>query len=816
MQKIICICLFLAFANLLCSQVIRKEIPDIINASNIIFEGQVIRSDAYWNQNEDYIYTSHTIEISKIFKGDIICGTIEIITKGGRVGDTELTVSHNLTLLTGEVGLFFCNPVALFELPTIDYYPETNTGAMEVMYSEQGFFKYYNDEINHAIQNPFYNLDSLAQAYDVLELYTQLSYIDCNPTIVGNYGKPNIFTQRKVRENIREEILKNTSPHWDVPQRLLEHMQNYRKNELSSVNGTGDTIVFDFQNIMATGNNQFVEFDIVVRANDNTTYLEGLGVRLIYDNAVFGNNILANNKVTVTRGTLIQSLADYDNPLLSDFNATTFSTYIYTTIGVQNRVLVTTFFQQLIHIKIEVADCHKEALLYFSPLAMLPYCSYAITPNAPTGFFYSKLKASNIASNMLCLPQITNIQPPVLHGGMGEMLTITGTNFGAIQGNGKVVLQNANDGGASFSPLDNADIISWSNTQIQCIIPSIVDGATIQGSPYKGLPGSGEVVVMNNAEELSMGYTSLPTAYLNIVYSLMNQKDVFGTKREVALVNSFGSGGYEFFPNTALQNDAQVFAVVKTAANAWRCYSHINYKINNTPTATTSTKDGKNTIRLGNTSSSSVMAETSAWRDYCNTDNSYSEPEIDIIINNSVVFWYDTASTSTAPFGTIDLYQLLLHEMGHGNLLNHVNDSLQVMWWTSFSPITHRATNLFNDFSTVGAFDVMTNSNTPLGCGVITHIPSTYCWGTNPIETSETFTDVKLYPNPTINNLTIKIEKPDIGYNGVIRNMLGQRLTVFNISDTQTEIDFSIYPNGVYLVSIASDSKIFTTKIIKQ
>ena len=78
-----------------------QEIPvDIVkrvtNSSNI-FEGRVIRSDSYWSHDKKYIYTSSTIQIYKIFKGDITCGKIEVITDGGNVNDTTLEISHKGT-----------------------------------------------------------------------------------------------------------------------------------------------------------------------------------------------------------------------------------------------------------------------------------------------------------------------------------------------------------------------------------------------------------------------------------------------------------------------------------------------------------------------------------------------------------------------------------------------------------------------------------------------------------------------------------------------------------------------------------------------
>ena len=94
---------FIFFLNcfLLAINLFAQEVPENlarrINRVPYIFEGRVIRSDCYWSQRQDRIYTSSTIEITKIAKGTLSCGTVEIITVGGRVGDREIDISHNLT-----------------------------------------------------------------------------------------------------------------------------------------------------------------------------------------------------------------------------------------------------------------------------------------------------------------------------------------------------------------------------------------------------------------------------------------------------------------------------------------------------------------------------------------------------------------------------------------------------------------------------------------------------------------------------------------------------------------------------------------------
>ena len=73
----------------------------------------MIRSDAYWNSDNTYIYTSNTIQIYKVLKSNVVaplqCGTVEVITDGGQVNDTSLFISHNLVLEKGMKGIFLCN-----------------------------------------------------------------------------------------------------------------------------------------------------------------------------------------------------------------------------------------------------------------------------------------------------------------------------------------------------------------------------------------------------------------------------------------------------------------------------------------------------------------------------------------------------------------------------------------------------------------------------------------------------------------------------------------------------------------------------------
>lgn len=71
-----------------------------------------------------------------------------------------------------------------------------------------------------------------------------------------------------------------------------------------------------------------------------------------------------------------------------------------------------------------------------------------------------------------------------------------------------------------------------------------------------------------------------------------------------------------------------------------------------------------------------------------------------------------------------------------------------------------------------------------------------------------------IYPNPISNQLIIDIKSFDKMY---VLNSLGQIFTPSSTSTgTNTSVDFSNFPSGIYFLVVSSDKKTFTQKIIKK
>lgn len=77
-----------------------------------------------------------------------------------------------------------------------------------------------------------------------------------------------------------------------------------------------------------------------------------------------------------------------------------------------------------------------------------------------------------------------------------------------------------------------------------------------------------------------------------------------------------------------------------------------------------------------------------------------------------------------------------------------------------------------------------------------------------------TIADLKLYPNPIQNNLTVEnsanIDKIEI------YNLIGHKIFEKDFNSTKIDIDFSNYSSGIYLVKIHSENKIQTNKMVKK
>lgn len=262
------------------------------------------------------------------------------------------------------------------------------------------------------------------------------------------------------------------------------------------------------------------------------------------------------------------------------------------------------------------------------------------------------------------------------NAGVGEVLTINGTGFGATTGT--VFFEDANAGGGLFSGLYTSEmILLWSDTQIQIEIPSRA--------------GTGSFAVqestntMNDIQAgLTIGYSHLnvqfdPTQSGNPLQSFENQ-----------LYNDSGSGGYNFNYFTDFAANAGAADTYEDLISTWRCNTGVNFlrgddtTVDDDPsTAPTNVSDAVNVVRFDNTTElgGSTLAYALTRSSGCLTGGGTGADwfviEIDVVVNDDFNWYYD--DTLPVPGSQYDFETVILHELGHGHQLGHVIDAVQVM-----------------------------------------------------------------------------------------------------------------------------------------
>ena len=79
-----------------------------IEHSSLIIEGIVVNQMAFQDRHSGRIYTANTIEVYKVFKGDVSTDQIILLTEGGRLGAYIYKLEPSLSLEIGQAGIFFC------------------------------------------------------------------------------------------------------------------------------------------------------------------------------------------------------------------------------------------------------------------------------------------------------------------------------------------------------------------------------------------------------------------------------------------------------------------------------------------------------------------------------------------------------------------------------------------------------------------------------------------------------------------------------------------------------------------------------------
>lgn len=171
-----------------CMQV-EVSLQQRVQSSSAIVEGEVLQSQATWDNSHEQIFTVHRVRVTKVFKGTVTSQFIEVATDGGIVGNTLQVVDPALKLEEGQRGVFLLDTKN-------DVSPQFGGSQVYLpVAAEQGFINY--GSADEAIE-PFHTYpDRTLDLYPVLTQLVGQPYQTVAP-LTNNSGTNRASNRRSV------------------------------------------------------------------------------------------------------------------------------------------------------------------------------------------------------------------------------------------------------------------------------------------------------------------------------------------------------------------------------------------------------------------------------------------------------------------------------------------------------------------------------------------------------------------------------------------------------------------------------------------
>lgn len=309
---------------------------------------------------------------------------------------------------------------------------------------------------------------------------------------------------------------------------------------------------------------------------------------------------------------------------------------------------------------------------------------------------------------------IGSFSPTQLSAGVGAVLTIRGSGFGAARGSGGVFFKNADDGGATTDQARPADYLSWSDTQIQVRVPSL----GVNNHPA----GTGLVRVV-----AADGTTADSSTPLTIVYALANVGSTTGTLVDQPNhITTNTTGGITFHFGTNFQNSSAA-APWQRALTQWRCSTGVNWDLGTAATTNTIANDGQNIIAFDPSTDlpANILGRTTTYYLGC------FDPQGNVVFYvQEVDQEYASPANISFQFGLapavglqVDFESVATHELGHAQQLSHIIRPGAIMHYVIARGQNLRTLSTLSDIAG-GRRELRSRSFRNRGCGGPAMLPA--------------------------------------------------------------------------------------------
>ncbi len=564
-------------------------------------------------------------------------------------------------------------------------------------------------------------------------------------------------------------------------------------------------LTYTFENVSVDPSNTTMSADVFAEATNTSLYSDAF-IYINYNELGFGSNVVSNSNVSFQQTDLLNDLNVYQT-FLYDHDQNTIQLVVFAPSENGLSTLGTTP-QKLGTLRFDIIDCDKEKELHFEPLTETSdHIHYTGAMPIPWEL-YDPVIAEDEETGTICgcsKPTITSFEGPnannpnVIHGGVGEILTIKGNNFGTyVPIESTVIFKNGDDMGPSEIEVGVSDfkvnnVIEWTDTQIKLILPGCDKSKGVDQPP-----SSGRFKVRNPCDVSDESPNPIDIPYSVYTFRSLNHGKVKRLNLQANGDNNSICFNFSKDLPVWIQNEFE------SALNSWCGETGINFTIGdridkNTPLGAI---DNTNLVSFEGGSSGGHLASAVYFEDNnCNNNDELFFSEIDFILRSNVLPTQNPTSAQQE-----QMREVIKHELGHAHMLNHAKGFGQLMHPNGNSGIGGTITT--NDSE--GANLVFNSSN---ACGlnpIFSGQCANSCGGTNSIETI-TNTQLGLYPNPTDDLLTIQIDEQI--YLLEIFDHYGR--LCLSSKNPPKSIDVKHLISGIYIIKVYSTSSESLNKFIK-
>lgn len=757
------------------------SIEERTSMADMVIEGKVIQQESFWDSSHSRIYTRNIVEVSKIFKGNSDLEQIGIITKGGVVENEFQTVSHTFQTQINTEGVFFLRNAQ--QLNTSDFWVRgIESPLIKYIPSNQKFLAVDGTE---RYSNPQQDI------YAKIEITTEASFV-------------------KKRNNSLETQLDK----W-----LSENIA------VKTVDDTDILIEFDFDNVALSGT-EHVEFDIVIRTNEEGIKFAASDVYVQYSTDAFGNNVVENERIEASKEDVIEN--DVYTLQLTDETEQILKFLVNSGLESEELYPLNTFFEKFIHVKLKIEDLWQLANLSFDDFLM---GNQSVFFDENTGEYVSFDRVSTAEPLFpFMVPTITSISPLPVTAGTSSYITIEGQNFGPRNADSRVLYKNASwFPGSSLPEWTSAyltdETTEWSENQITVLVAALTQDLNSAG---------GGNVIVENSFGADTSATVIDVRYNinNIRLSNLNFENEYRVdmRRQTQAIPNTDFGLTWSISKELADKNELVVPIINHAVEQWRCATKIAWNVRDS-TVTNNSENNSDFLNLIYSAPSSDFSQpnflaetfTTGRIAECGTDLIFFVNEVDIAIKDSTnafgldIFGY-ALNSDPIQLNEKDFYATILHELGHAHMLNHAKPFGKVMYPVIFSGSTSGRELTIEDIN--GGIDVLQNSEATL-------IPSNQCppsmlrydcsTGT---DEQQKFLELEVFPNPFGNELNVKFDATENGNAKIILfNVLGQQIVNKNYQVRSGLNEFVIHTNnlvyeGSYFLKIELGKEFFVVKLL--